>query len=176
VSLVACEGAPPANVAANAAAANTPAVIADPAAEEARVNSQPAEIPSFPPDARTGHARIDAFIDDLAAGRREAALAWISSMESASGLPNAAATPAAFVDKLLHCSYVSVRQITIGAIMYDISWRCPDGDYRSLIDPNWRPPRLTVGQFDSVAALDERRRNPRIPSPPPPPPPRTPTR
>jgi hypothetical protein len=171
-SLVACEGAPPANVSANAAA-NTPAIIADPAAEEARVNSQPAEIPSFSPEARTGHARVDAFIDDLAAGRREAALAWISSMESASGQPNAAATPAAFVDKLLHCSYVSVRQMTGGSTMYDITWRCPDGDYRSLIDPDWRPPRLTVGQFDSVAVLDRWRY---AAPPPPPPPPRTPPR
>lgn len=168
-SLVACEGAPPANVAANAAAAN-PAAMADVAAnEEARLNSQPAELPP-PPQAHTGHARIDAFIADIAAGRREAALAWISGMESASGLPNAVATPTEFVDKLLQCSYVSVRAMMDNMVY--ITWRCPDGDYRSLIDPDWRPPRLTVGQFDSVAALDERR----YPAPPPPPPPRTPHR
>jgi hypothetical protein len=118
-----------------------------------------------PPPARTGHDRIDAFVADLAAGRREAAIAKISSMESASGLPNAAATPTEFVDKLLQCSYVSVRRQTMGLTMYDITWRCPDGDYRSLIDPDWRPPRLTVGQFDSVAAFEGRRRTP--PAPPP---------
>jgi hypothetical protein len=171
-SLVACEGAPAANV-----AADNPAVIEKAAANEAaRRDGQPAETPPAP-RALTGHARIDAFIAELAAGRRGAALAWISSMESVSGLPNAVATPAAFVDKLLGCSYVSVRQVAIGTTMYDITWRCPDGDYRSLIDPDWRPPRLAVGQFESAAVLDERRRDTRIPSPPPPPlPPRNPQR
>jgi hypothetical protein len=118
-----------------------------------------------PPPARTGHPRVDAFIADLAAGRREAALAKVHGMESASGEPNVVATPAQFVDKLLQCSYLSVRRPTIGPPMYDITWRCPDGDYRSLIDPDWRPPRLTVGQFETMAAIEERRRNPRVPPP-----------
>ena len=171
--LVACQGAPPANGSANAAAGNS-AVINDAAAEEeARVDFQSGEIPqsSAAPPPRIGHDRIDAFIADLAAGRREAAIARISSMESVSGLHNAVANPTEFVDKLLRCAFVSARPISLGTGMYDLTWRCPDGDYRSLIDPDWRPPRLTVGQFDSAAALDERRRNLR---PPPPPPPRRP--
>lgn len=118
-----------------------------------------------PPPARTGNAEVDAFLADIAAGRREAAIARVYSMESASGEPNAVATPAAFVDKLLQCTYVSVRQRTARLTMYDINWRCPDGDYRSLIDPNWRPPRLTIGQFDTVAKLDAWRTNPRAPPP-----------
>ena len=123
------------------------------------------------PAAATGNAAVDAFVGDIMARRRDSALARIGTMESLTGLPNAAATPEQFVEKLLQCSYVSVAERGFGATkMYDLTWRCPDGDYRSLIDPDWRAPRLTVGQFQSAATLaDWSRMGPAPPAPPPPP-------
>ena len=124
----------------------------------------------------TGDSAIDAFVADLAAGRRDAALARVYEMNSLSGRPNAVALANEFVDKLLECTFVSSETRNIGGDMYDLRWRCPDGDYFSLLDPNWRRPRVTVGEFVSGATREERRRNrgappPRImvtPGPPPP--------
>lgn len=114
----------------------------------------------------TGSEAVDAFIADLAAGRRDAALARIHEMNSLSGRPNAVALADEFVDKLLGCAYVSSQPRNFGGEMYDLRWRCPDGDYHAILDPNWRPPRLVVGEFVSAADREARRRNPAVPPPP----------
>jgi hypothetical protein len=113
----------------------------------------------------TGEARIDQFLADLAAKRRDVAVAQISSIESLSGQPNAVDTPAAFVDKLIACRFVSAEPKR--ALMYQLRWQCADGDYLAWIDPDFRPPRITVGQFVSAATWEERRKHPLMPPPPP---------
>ena len=108
---------------------------------------------------QTGSAAVDDFIADIAADRRNAALARIYEMNSLTGEPNAVAFADEFVDKLLQCTFVSSQTSSIVVEMYDLRWRCPDGDYYSLLDPTWRPPQLVVGEFVSVAAREERRRS-----------------
>lgn len=114
---------------------------------------------------QTGSAAVDAFIADLATGRRDQALARIYEMNSLSGRPNAVALADEFVDKLLDCSYVSSQTRSFGGDMYDVRWRCPDGDYHALLDPSWRPPRIVVGEFVSAAEREERRRHMAAPPP-----------
>lgn len=108
----------------------------------------------------TGDAAVDAFVADLAAGRRDAALARILEMNSLSGRPNAVALAGEFVDKLLRCTFVSAQTSRYSNAMYEVTWRCPDGDYYALLDPTHRPPRLVVGEFESAAVRARRRRNP----------------
>ena len=112
---------------------------------------------------QTGDAKIDGFIADITAGRREAALARVFEMNSLTGRPNAVATSAEFVDKLLSCTYISAEPRNIGGVMYDLRWRCPDDEYYSLLDANWRPPQIVVGQFVSAKTREERRSNPPAP-------------
>ena len=114
---------------------------------------------------QTGNADLDAFLADVAAGRRDPALARILEMNSISGRPNAVAFADEFVDKLLHCTFVSSEVRDFAGAMYDLMWRCPDGDYYSLLDPNYRPPRIVVGEFVSAAERDRRRRNRSVPAP-----------
>jgi hypothetical protein len=111
----------------------------------------------------TGDAAVDAFVADLAAGRRDAALGRILEMNSLSGRPNAVALADELVDKLLRCSFVSSQVLDLGGAMHDVRWRCPDGDYYSLLDPGYRPPRLVVGEFVSAAERERRRRTPMAP-------------
>lgn len=115
---------------------------------------------------QTGNADLDAFLADVAAGRRDAALARILEMNSISGRPNAVALADEFVDKLLHCTFVSFQVRDFAGAIYDLMWRCPDGDYYSLLDPNYRPPRIVVGEFVSAAERDRRRRTISLPAPP----------
>ena len=111
-----------------------------------------------PAPADTGHAGVDAFIADIAADRREAAIARISSIESLTGSPNAAETPTEFVDKLLSCSFSSSSERRLGQtgpVTYNTTWQCPDGEYWAFIDPDYRPPQLTIGQFVSTATRNQ---------------------
>lgn len=124
---------------------------------------------------QTGDVPVDAFVADLAAGRREAALARIYEMNSLSGQPNAVALASEFVDKLMRCTLVSFEVRNIGGQMFDLRWRCPDTEYYSLLDSAYHPPRIVVGEFLSVEAREARRRNrsiavpmPSIPNLPPP--------
>jgi hypothetical protein len=109
---------------------------------------------------QTGNASVDGFVADLAAGRRDAALARILEMNSLSSRPNAVALADEFVDKLLHCTLVSWETRRYGAPMYDLRWRCGDGDYFSLLDADYRPPRMVVAEFVSAAERERRRREP----------------
>jgi len=112
---------------------------------------------------QTGDGPVDALVADLAAGRREAALARIYEMNSLSGQPNAVALASEFVDKLSRCTLLSFETRNLGGVMYDLRWRCPDGDYYSLLDSAWRPPRIVVGEFLSAEAREARRRTPMAP-------------
>ena len=114
------------------------------------------------PQATTGNANIDAFIANIDAKQRNVAVASISSMESISGEPNAVVTPAEFVEKLLTCSYAGseTRPVYGQNPMYRLTWKCIDGNYSSLLDPAYRAPRITVGEFVSIATLEERKRRP----------------
>lgn len=109
---------------------------------------------------QTGNAHVDAFVADIMADRRDAALGRIMEMNSLSGRPNAVALASEFVEKLVQCTFVSSQTRGIGSGMYDLRWHCPDGDYFSLLDPTYRPPRLVVGEFLSAAAREQRRRAP----------------
>jgi hypothetical protein len=111
----------------------------------------------------TGDAAVDGFVADLAGGRRDAALARIVELNSLSGRPNAVALADELVDKLLRCTFASAQTRDFGGPMYDIRWRCPDGDYYSLLDSSYRPPRLVVGEFVSAAERERRRRSPMAP-------------
>ena len=112
---------------------------------------------------QTGNPHVDAFVADLAAGRRDAALARIWEMNSLSGRPNAVAFADEFVDKLLRCSAISVEARNLGGPLYDIQWRCPDGNYFSLLDGDFHPPRIVVGEFVAAGEREARRRNPMYP-------------
>jgi hypothetical protein len=114
---------------------------------------------------QTGNADVDAFVADIVAGRRDAAISRILEQNSLSGQPNAVALVDEFVDKLLRCTFVSSQVRGFGSTMYDIQWRCPDGDYFSLLDPGYRPPRLVVGEFLSADAREARRRRPMLAPP-----------
>ena len=113
---------------------------------------------SEPAPPETGHPGVDAFIADIAADRREQAIARISSIESLTGSPNAAETPIEFVDKLMSCSFSSSSERRLGQtgpVMYNTTWHCPDGEYWAFIDPDYRAPQLTVGQFVSTATRNQ---------------------
>jgi hypothetical protein len=116
----------------------------------------------------TGNAAVDAFVADLAAGRRDSALARIFEMNSISGRPNAVALAGEFVDKLLRCTLVSSQPRAFSGEMYNTRWRCPDGDYYALLDPTYRPPRLVVAEFLSARTRDQRRSEPPMAPPLPP--------
>jgi hypothetical protein len=112
----------------------------------------------------TGSAPVDAFIADLRAGRREAAIARVLEMNSLTGEPNAVATKEELVDKLLRCRYVSV-DTRHGPSLYDVRWRCADGDYYSVLDPDLRPPQLIVFEFLTASAREEQLRHAMAPPP-----------
>lgn len=112
---------------------------------------------------QTGNAEVDAFVGDVAAGRRDAAIARILELNSISGRPNAVALVSEFVDKLLRCTFVSSETRDFGGSMYDVRWHCPDGDYFSLLDGDYRPHRLVVGEFVSAETREQRRRTPMPP-------------
>jgi hypothetical protein len=118
----------------------------------------------------TGNAPVDAFVADLAGGRRDAAIARIYEMNSLSGQPNAVALASEFVDKLMRCTLLSSQSSRFHAEMVELQWRCRDGDYHALLDPGYRPPRIVVAEFISAETREARRRN-RAMSPPMPMPP-----
>lgn len=118
----------------------------------------------------SGNEAVDRFVRDIESGRSDAA-SQIASIESLTGEPNAADTPDAFVAKLLTCDFVSVHMRRFGSDLYDVRWHCPDGDYFSMLDPYYRPPRLTVGEFLSAATREARNHRPPPPPPAPPAPP-----
>jgi hypothetical protein len=94
----------------------------------------------------TGDEQIQAFVREIGMKNRGAALARIGALESLSGQPNAVATPSEFVDKLMTCKYVATdprKRLS----MSKLTWNCPDGEYLLYLDPEWRAPKLTVGQF-----------------------------
>lgn len=115
---------------------------------------------------QSGNVDVDAFVADIAAGRRDAALARILEMNSISGRPNAVSLADEFVDKLLRCTFVSSQPGRAIGDMYDILWRCPDGNHVSLLDPNYRPPRIVVGEFVSMAERERRRQDRTVPAAP----------
>jgi len=104
--------------------------------------------------APTGNAGIDALFADLAAGRRAEALERVAGITSVTDQVNAVETPAAFVDKMLQCGFVSVEEARLRGFIYSLQVRCPDGDYILFIDPQSRAPRLIVAQFVTSAAFD----------------------
>jgi|GEM_PF-3435818 len=116
----------------------------------------------------TGNASVDAFVADLAGGRRDAAIARIYEMNSLSGQPNAVALASEFVDKLMRCTLLSSEASTFHGEMVELRWRCRDGEYHALLDPGYRPPRIVVGEFISAETREARRRNRSmsVPSPP----------
>lgn len=114
---------------------------------------------------QTGNASVDAFVADLAAGRRSAALMRIEEMNSLSGQPNAVALAGEFVDKLMRCTLLSWEPRAYGPGMFDLRWRCPDGEYFSMLDASYRPPRLVVAEFLSAATREARRRNRSVSAP-----------
>jgi len=126
--------------------------------------------PPVRPPLPATHPVVDGFIADLSAGRRDAAIAAIDRrMDSVSTRPNAAATAPAMVDILLRCRFLSYRPAPNYIGLYRVEWRCPDGVYEALIDPDWSRPQLKVGQFQSRATLEAWRREPlRPPAPTPP--------
>jgi hypothetical protein len=118
----------------------------------------------------SGNEAVDRFVRAVEAGDPGAA-AQIRSMESLTGVPNAAATPQEMVAKLAACDFVSVQERRLAGAVYDVRWHCPDGDYYSLLDPGYRPPRVTVGEFVTAGSREARRRSiPHPPAPPAPPP------
>jgi hypothetical protein len=116
----------------------------------------------------TGNASVDAFVADLAGGRRDAAIARIYEMNSLSGQPNAVALASEFVDKLMRCTLLSSESSSFHGEMVELRWRCRDGDYHALLDPGYRPPRIVVGEFISAETREARRRDRSTPMPIPP--------
>jgi hypothetical protein len=113
----------------------------------------------------TGNGAVDAFVADIAAGRRDAALARIWEMNSLSGRPNAVGLADEFVDSLLRCTVESVQTRNFGGPMYDVLWRCPDGGYFSLLDGDYHAPRIVVGEFVSAGERERRRQDRLVPAP-----------
>lgn len=120
---------------------------------------------------KTGNDALDALVLDITGGRRDAAIARISSIESLSGKRTLATTPSEFVDRLIGCrpegkakpyGFDSMKMI-------EITWSCPGVRYRTIFDPNWARPYITVGEFEDQAAY-EARRSSLVPPPAPPPP------
>jgi hypothetical protein len=104
--------------------------------------------------APTGNAGIDALFADLTAGRRAEALERVVGITSITDQVNAVETPAAFVDKMLQCGFVSMEEARLRETIYSLTVRCPDGDYVLFVDPQSRAPRLIVAQFVTRAAFD----------------------
>lgn len=115
----------------------------------------------------TGQAQIDALVTDLAAGRRDAALARLYGITTITGNPNAVPTVGALVDKLMTCTFLSGAPFgRRDFLLYRVLWRCPEGDYEALIDAEGFPPRLLIGQFQRAGAAEQMRSTP-PPAPPP---------
>lgn len=113
---------------------------------------------------QTGNAPVDGFIADLAAGRRDAALGRILEMNSMSGEANAVAFAHELVDKLVRCTATAAETSRFHREMYEISWRCRDGAYFLIVDPNYRPPRIVVAEFVSAVERLRRRQNRTVPA------------
>lgn len=119
----------------------------------------------------TGDAAVDALVDDIAQGRRDAAVARISSIETITGMERLVTTPAQFVDRLLGCKGASVKY---RPAFVTVKWTCPDGVYQSLFDATWRPPYITVAEFmdaKRIALMSDPNRKVVAPPAPPPLPP-----
>lgn len=115
----------------------------------------------------TGNANVDAFVADIIAQRRDSAISRVYEMNSISGEPNAVTTSEEFVEALMQCTYVSTERRRMGFELYDLRWNCRDGEYFSLLDPNYRSPRLVVGEFVGAATRRERGERWRNAAPPP---------
>lgn len=100
----------------------------------------------------TGDAAVDALVDDIFEGRRDAAVARISSIESITGLPRLVTTPAEFVDRLLNCSPRATDKVVAG--MPTVDWTCADGPYRTAFDSTSSAPYLIVAEFADPARIE----------------------
>ena len=120
---------------------------------------------------KSGDAQLDALIADISGGRRDAAIARISSIESMSGKRTLATTPSQFVDRLLGCRPDGTAK-DIGfdkTKLIQIVWACPSARYYTVFDPDYAKPYITVGEFEDEAVRKTRlaqRAAPPAPAPP----------
>jgi hypothetical protein len=119
--LVACEGAPPANVKANDAAGNL-TIINDAAAdEEARLNSQPAEIP---PPPLAGEARVDALLAALRDGDEAAAHRLVGEVGYIVATSGIVSSEDQFIARVLRCETEDIRTRN-APVRFSVVWNCP---------------------------------------------------
>lgn len=118
---------------------------------------------------KSGEDRLDALINDISAGRRAAAVAHISSIESMSGKRTLATTPSQFVDRLLGCRPDGKAE-DIGfehTKLIKVIWSCPGARYLTVFDPQYAAPYITVGEFEDEAVRKARLALPLAPPAPP---------
>ena len=115
---------------------------------------------------QTGNTHVDAFLADIAEGQRDAVFGRIYGLSATAGHPNAVALVSELADKLVRCTFSSFTENhDHHDAMYDIRWRCPDGDYFLLVDPDYRAPRLAILEFVSADTRELRGRFPHQPPP-----------
>ena len=111
---------------------------------------------------------IDSLITNLAQGNRDTALSSIMHLYGGFG-PNAVSTPAALVDKLTQCRFLSSETRPTSPSLHYLTWHCPDTNYMSVIYRGPTESWLTVVQFVTLATWDIYTHQP-VPVPPPMPP------
>lgn len=119
---------------------------------------------------KSGDDRLDALVADISAGKRDGAIARISSIESLSGERSLATTPSQFVDRLSGCRPDGqAKDVGFGNMkMIQVVWACSSARYVTVFDTQYAKPYITVGNFEDEAVWKARLAGPRVAPPMPP--------
>jgi hypothetical protein len=156
--LVSCGGPPPANVAAN----NLAAVNDAAADEEARLNSQPAEIPTPP---LSGEARVDALLAALRDGDEPAAHRLVGEVGYIVATSGIVSNENQFIARVLRCDTEEIRTRR-APVRFSVTWNCPARGSRSAGRYNAQiatgPPFTTADGPLTILEFAEGRTNPML--------------